>query len=112
MGSGHVPISEWLQRLRAEYQEMPGLSLSEEQMQKLWGLDAFTIARPGPQCERDPGREMSPMPHALSRRLTCTAAAAGGRLHSRVRPTGPHDRCGECGAAYARPADARPTVRR
>jgi hypothetical protein len=41
MGSGHVPISEWLQRIRAEYQEMPGLSLSKEQMQKLWGLDAF-----------------------------------------------------------------------
>jgi hypothetical protein len=41
MGSGHVPISEWLQRIRAEYQEMPGLSLSKEQMRKLWGLDAF-----------------------------------------------------------------------
>jgi hypothetical protein len=41
MGSGHVPISEWLQRIRAEYQEMPGLSLSKEQMQRLWGLDAF-----------------------------------------------------------------------
>jgi hypothetical protein len=40
MGSGHVPISEWLQRIRAEYREMPGVSLSKERMQTLWGLDA------------------------------------------------------------------------
>ena len=41
MLSAHVPVSEWLQRIRAEYQEMPGLSLNKEQMQKLWGLDGF-----------------------------------------------------------------------
>jgi hypothetical protein len=41
MASGHLPVSEWLQRIRAEYQEMPGLSLNKEQMQKMWGLDAF-----------------------------------------------------------------------
>jgi hypothetical protein len=33
MLSAHVPVSEWLQRIRAEYQEMPGLSLNKEQMQ-------------------------------------------------------------------------------
>jgi hypothetical protein len=36
-----APVSEWLQRIRAEYQEMPGLSLSKEQMLKMWGLDAY-----------------------------------------------------------------------
>lgn len=41
MASGHLPVSEWLQRIRAEYQEMPGLSLNKEQMQRMWGLDAF-----------------------------------------------------------------------
>jgi hypothetical protein len=41
MLSGHWPVSEWLQRIRAEYQEMPGLSLNKQQMQKMWGLEAF-----------------------------------------------------------------------
>jgi hypothetical protein len=41
MPSGHLRVSEWLQCIRAEYQEMPGLSLNKEQMQKMWGLDAF-----------------------------------------------------------------------
>jgi hypothetical protein len=40
MASAQLPVSEWLQRIRAEYQEMPGLTLKKEQMQKLWGLDA------------------------------------------------------------------------
>jgi len=41
MASVQLPVSEWLQRIRGEYQKMPGLSLNKEQMQKLWGLDAF-----------------------------------------------------------------------
>jgi hypothetical protein len=41
MPSDHLPVSEWLQRIRGEYQEIPGLSLNKEQMQKLWGLDAI-----------------------------------------------------------------------
>jgi hypothetical protein len=41
MLSGHWPVSEWLRRIRAEYQEMPGLSLNKQQMQKMWGLEAF-----------------------------------------------------------------------
>ena len=36
-----IPVSQWLQLIRAEYAEMPGLSLSKPQMQKLWGLDAL-----------------------------------------------------------------------
>ena len=39
MASGHMRVSEWLHRIRAEYQEMPGLSLSKGQMQKMWGLE-------------------------------------------------------------------------
>ena len=34
-------VSQWLDLIRSEYAEMPGLSLSKPQIQKLWGLDAF-----------------------------------------------------------------------
>ena len=33
----------WLMRVEAEYREMPGMQLTEPQMQRLWGLD-------GPTC--------------------------------------------------------------
>jgi hypothetical protein len=33
---------EMLRRIRGEYLEMPGLSLTLEQAQRLWGLDAKT----------------------------------------------------------------------
>lgn len=29
----------WLNRIRAEYREMPGLSLTQAQMQRLWGFE-------------------------------------------------------------------------
>ncbi len=35
-------IAEWLQRIRAEYQEVPGLNLTRRQVQRFWGLDAVT----------------------------------------------------------------------
>jgi hypothetical protein len=35
-------ITDWLQLVRAEYLEMPGLHLTKPQVQKLWGLDATT----------------------------------------------------------------------
>ena len=41
MASAHASVSGWLELIRADYQEMPGLSLSKTQMQKLWGFDAF-----------------------------------------------------------------------
>ena len=34
-----------LRRIRSEYFEMPGMRLSREQAQRLWGLDAPTCAR-------------------------------------------------------------------
>ena len=37
-------IANWLSRVRAEYLEMPGLSLTERQMQRLWGLDQVTCS--------------------------------------------------------------------
>jgi hypothetical protein len=33
-------VDGWVQRVRAEYLEMPGLSLTEWQMRRLWMLDA------------------------------------------------------------------------
>ena len=35
-------ITDWLQLVRAEYLEMPGLSLTIQQVQRLWGLDPVT----------------------------------------------------------------------
>jgi hypothetical protein len=37
-------VVEWMQQLRAEYLEMPGLSLTKEQMRRLWRFD-------GPLCD-------------------------------------------------------------
>ena len=38
--SNGMQIVRWLDRVRGEYREMPGLSLTEYQAQRLWGLDA------------------------------------------------------------------------
>ena len=35
-------ITDWLQLIRAEYREIPGLSLTSQQVQRLWGLDLVT----------------------------------------------------------------------
>jgi hypothetical protein len=32
-------INEWLQLIRAEYLEIPGLRLTKPQVERLWGLD-------------------------------------------------------------------------
>jgi hypothetical protein len=32
-------VVEWRQQVRAEYLVMPGLSLTKEQMRRLWGFD-------------------------------------------------------------------------
>jgi hypothetical protein len=34
------PLMEWVNRVRAEYMEMPGLALTAQQMRRLWVLDA------------------------------------------------------------------------
>lgn len=33
-------VIAWLDRVRGEYLEMPGLSLTEQQAQRLWGFDS------------------------------------------------------------------------
>jgi hypothetical protein len=35
-------ITDWIHLIRAEYLEIPGLSLTELQVQRLWGLDPLT----------------------------------------------------------------------
>ena len=35
-------IVDWLQIVRAEYLEIPGLRLTKPQVQRLWGLDQAT----------------------------------------------------------------------
>ena len=35
-------ITDWLQLIRAEYLEIPGLCLTKPQVQRLWGLDPVT----------------------------------------------------------------------
>ena len=42
--TNHSDVANWLTRVRAEYLEMPGLSLTEPQMRRLWGLDQVTCS--------------------------------------------------------------------
>ena len=35
-------IADWVYRIRAEYLEMPGLILTTDEIQRMWGLDAIT----------------------------------------------------------------------
>ena len=37
-------VTVWLNRIRAEYREMPGLSLTQPQMQRLWGFEPHVCA--------------------------------------------------------------------
>jgi DNA-binding IclR family transcriptional regulator len=37
-----VTRSDWLEIIRAEYLEIPGLNLTKPQIRRLWGLDART----------------------------------------------------------------------
>ena len=36
--------TDWIQLVRGEYLEMPGLHLTRDQVQRLWGLDSATSA--------------------------------------------------------------------
>ena len=40
--TANMHITDWLQLIRAEYLEIPGLSLTKQQVQRLWGLDLIT----------------------------------------------------------------------
>jgi hypothetical protein len=42
MSAAETHIEDWLQLIRAEYLESPGLSLTKQQVERLWGLDAVT----------------------------------------------------------------------
>ena len=42
MAQEQSTMNEWLQLIRAEYQEIPGLHLTKPQVQRLWGLDPVT----------------------------------------------------------------------
>jgi len=42
MLQGHAPATNWLQLIRAEYLEIPGLCLTTEQAERLWRLDTRT----------------------------------------------------------------------
>jgi hypothetical protein len=42
MLAGDVAKVDWLQVIRAEYLEFPGMVLTEPQVRRLWGLDAAT----------------------------------------------------------------------
>ncbi len=35
-------VADWLQIVRGEFQEIPGLHLTKPQVRRLWGLDAPT----------------------------------------------------------------------
>ena len=42
MLTANTHVTDWLRLIRAEYLEIPGLSLTTQQVQRLWGLDLVT----------------------------------------------------------------------
>lgn len=42
MQAPETTVTNWLTLIQAEYRELPGLSLSKRQIQRLWGLDQVT----------------------------------------------------------------------
>ena len=42
MSRAETHVEDWLMLVRAEFVEMPGLSLTKPQVERLWGLDAVT----------------------------------------------------------------------
>jgi hypothetical protein len=42
MLTSRAGTSDWLNLIRAEYKEIPGLNLTKPQIQRLWGLDPLT----------------------------------------------------------------------
>ncbi len=42
MSSAETHVEDWLTLVRAEYLEIPGLSLTKPQVERLWGLDPVT----------------------------------------------------------------------
>src|SRR4029077_17695286 len=42
MSRAQTHIEDWLELIRAEYLEIPGLCLTKPQVERLWGLDAVT----------------------------------------------------------------------
>jgi hypothetical protein len=78
-----------LRRIRGEYREMPGLSVTREQAQRLWALDAPTCARllkslVDARFLRCTNGRYAPMNDNTVRRLPLRMAAAG--LDDRVPP--------------------------
>lgn len=42
MDAVQTTVADWLQIIRGEYREIPGLHLTKPQVQRLWGLDPLT----------------------------------------------------------------------
>lgn len=42
MAGSDPSVTDWLQIVRAEYLEMPGLCLTAPEVQRLWGMDPTT----------------------------------------------------------------------
>ena len=42
MDAVQTTVADWLQIIRGEYSENPGLHLTRKQVQRLWGLDPLT----------------------------------------------------------------------
>lgn len=43
MSPADTHVTDWVQLIRAEYLEIPGLSLTKPQVQQMWGLDPVTV---------------------------------------------------------------------
>lgn len=44
-GRGDAQLSQWARLIESEYREMPGLSLTETQIRRLWQLDSASTTQ-------------------------------------------------------------------
>jgi hypothetical protein len=44
MATCHIQLRDWMPLIRAEFDELPGLQLTQAQVEELWGLKADAAA--------------------------------------------------------------------
>jgi hypothetical protein len=95
MVAAHAHVHDWLQLIRAEFDEIPDLQLTQRQVENLWELDSISGSDPrGARRRRILATNASRRLHAQRRALTCSLsfnlAADKDRLAMRICYTGRH----------------------
>jgi hypothetical protein len=75
MSSVDTHVADWLMLIRAEYLEIQGLSLTKQQVERLWGLDAVTSGTL--LATRSAGRRQVSETHSQRRVRACRRRVMG-----------------------------------